>query len=124
MKSSREIHEELLAKYEQELAGLNSYIKELKDRTAEHDTPAEHFAEDLSEAEHNVAYYEDEIARIKKELRGSSDGDDCRDGRDTVLPRTLRQGLGSLLIASLSFIAGAIIGSSLKPRKGGRGDGE
>ena len=124
MQSNREIHEGLLSKYEGELAGLKTYIKELKDRVAEHGTPPEHFEEDLSEAEHNVKYYEDEIARIRKELGRPGDEDDCRDGRDTVLPRTVREGLGSLLIASVSFIAGAILGSSLKPRKGGRGDDE
>lgn len=113
MKSSSDIHEELSAKYERELAGLKSYIKELKDRTAEHGTPAEHFDEDLLEAEHNTKYYEDEIARIKKESGGGGRAE-C----DTILPRTAKQGIGSLIISSISFVAGAILGSRLKSRRG------
>ena len=88
MKTSREIHGELLTKYERELAGLKSYIKELKDTVARHGTEREHFEVDLLEAEHNVTYYEDEIARIKKESGAGGDRDDC----DTVLPRTAKQG--------------------------------
>ncbi len=74
MKSDHEMHEEQLKDYEGQLRSLNSYVSELKDKAAEHGTPGEHFEEDLMEAEHNIKYYEDEIAHIKKLLEEKSDG--------------------------------------------------
>lgn len=59
--------------YAEQLRGLNSYIKELKDKTAQHGTQTEAFADDLMEAEHNVKYYEGEIALIKKLIEGEPD---------------------------------------------------
>lgn len=65
MKANQEMLEEQLKNYEGQLKGLNSYIKEINDKTAEHGTAREHFEGDLIEAEHNVKYYEDAITRIK-----------------------------------------------------------
>ena len=68
MGTERDTLEDTLQDYEQRLRGLNSYLKELKDRVAEHGTPEESLTDDLTEAGHNIAYYEGEIARIKGEL--------------------------------------------------------
>lgn len=74
MNPDRDTLEAQLKEYEGQLRGLNSYVKELKDKTAEHGTESEHFESDLVEAEHNVKYYEDEITRIKGELEQQPDG--------------------------------------------------
>jgi hypothetical protein len=124
MRASRDIHGERLARYEEELKGLKSYIQELKDMTARHGTQPEHFEEDLLEAEHNARYYEEEVARIKEEAGGSAGAGGGQGGRDTILPHTARQGIGSLIISSVSFIAGVLIGSSLRSRKGDKAGGE
>jgi septal ring factor EnvC (AmiA/AmiB activator) len=115
MTAIREALEDQLEKYEQQLASLNSYIKELKDMTERHGTEKEHFDDDLMEAEHNVKYYQDEIARIRKELKGAPSG---KGKKDSILPRTKKQGIGSAIISSISFVAGAILGSKLMSKKG------
>ena len=96
-----------LAEYEQEWRGLNSFITELKATTDKHGTPTEHFAEDLAEAKHNVVYYEGEIARIKK-LLGQPSG---------VLSLSKEHIVGVVIVSSISFVAGWLLGSSLR---GGR----
>jgi hypothetical protein len=106
MSVSRETLEDHLERYEQELRELNSYIAELKAMTDKHDTASEHFAEDLLEAEHNVLFYESEIARIKKLLRGPG----------WRLPQSREAIIGALLISSLSFVAGILIGTQLGGR--------
>lgn len=84
------------------MRGLNSYITELNSMTDKHDTPTEHFTEDLAEAKHNVAYYENEIAWIKTQLGN-------RDGK----PRLRRTPIiGVVIISSISFAAGLLLGSS------------
>lgn len=120
MNDTREMMEDRLEDFEMQLRGLNSFLKELKDRTAEHATDKEHFEEDLLEAEHNVKYYESEIARLKKELGGSYKGADTRTVPDSVLPRTAKQGIGSFVLSSISFISGAVLGSKLKARQGSK----
>ena len=74
MKPDRELLEDQLKNYEEQLRGLNSYVTELKDKTAEHGTEKEHYESDLMEAEHNIEFYEGEIARIKGELEQTPDG--------------------------------------------------
>lgn len=74
MKPDSESLEEQLEEYEGQLRGLNSYVKELKAKTAEHGTEKEHFEGDLTEAEHNIQYYEGEVARIKGLLEQEPDG--------------------------------------------------
>ncbi|HYN85347.1 MAG TPA: hypothetical protein VER32_08850 [Pyrinomonadaceae bacterium] len=119
MKPIRKIHGELLSRYESELAELKSFIRELKARVAEHGTEPEHYAEDLSEAEHNVTYYEGEIARLRAEGGGYGGGG------HTTPPHTSMPGVGSLIVSAISFAAGVLIGSSLRTRRGDtdRGDG-
>lgn len=74
MKASNEMLQEQLKDYEGQFRGLNAYLKELKARVAEHDTPSEHFETDLREAEHNIKYYEGEIARICEQIeKGACD---------------------------------------------------
>jgi uncharacterized protein YegP (UPF0339 family) len=73
MKADHEMLEGHLRDYEGQLRSLTSYVKELKDKTAEHGTDKEHFEGDMTEAEHNIKYYEGEIARIR-ELIGNEPG--------------------------------------------------
>lgn len=123
MKPSRGMLEGQLAEYEEQLRSLRSYIKELKDRTAEHGTSEEHFGADLMEAEHNVQYYESEVARIRGEMSATPKAERAPSGAYGMLPSTTRQGIGSLILTAIGFIAGALIGSRLNSR-GGRRDGE
>lgn len=74
MKADHEMLEGQLADYEGELRGLKSYVKELKDRTAECCTEKEHFEGDLMEAENNIKYYEGEIARIRELIEKEPEG--------------------------------------------------
>ena len=74
MKPHHETTEEQLQDFERELRSLNSYVKELKAKTAEHGTACEHFEGDLMEAEHNIKFYEAEIARIKGQIGEESGG--------------------------------------------------
>ena len=74
MNEDRGMLEDHLERYETQLKSLSSYIKELNDLTTKHGTDHEHFESDLMEAEHNVKYYEDEIARIKKQLSKGGGG--------------------------------------------------
>lgn len=117
MKSSREILNEQLARYEKQLGGIKSYITELKDMTAKHGTEREYFAEDLAEAEHNVMYYEGEIARIKKEVGESPRARSTPAATGAILPQTAKQGLGSFIFSSIGFVAGVLLGARLKSRR-------
>ncbi len=68
MKVSREILEGQLTECERNVRGLNSYITELRGKTAAHGTDPEHYEKDLMEAEHNIKYYEGEMARVRELL--------------------------------------------------------
>ncbi|MCA1634631.1 MAG: hypothetical protein LC802_13300 [Acidobacteria bacterium] len=57
MNTNRGIMENQLEKYEAQLVGLKSFLKELNDKTTEHGTERMHFEEDLWEAEHNIEFY-------------------------------------------------------------------
>jgi uncharacterized protein len=74
MKADHEILEAELKDYEEQLRGLHSYVKELKDKTVKHSTQKEQFEEDLVEAENNIKYYEGEIARIKELIDNEPEG--------------------------------------------------
>ena len=117
MKSSREILDDQLTRYEKQLGGLKSYIKELKEMTAKHDTEQEHFADDLAEAEHNVSYYEGEIARIKREVGESAPAGSAPARADASLPQTAKRGLGSLIFSAIGFVSGMLLASRLKSRR-------
>ena len=102
------------------MKSLNSYIKELKDTTARCGTDKEQFEDDLFKAEQNAHYYEGEVDRIKREMKGTGKAaeETVKEG-DTVLPLTVKQGVSALVVSSISFLAGALFGMKLK---GGRGD--
>ncbi len=71
MKANRAMCEEQVKDYEGQLKGIHSFLKELKDKTDAHGTPPEQVEEDLTEAQHNIEYYEGEIARLKELLAES-----------------------------------------------------
>ena len=121
MKAKRDVLEDQLQEYEQQVRELKSYIKELKDQAARHGTEKSQYEMDLIEAEHNIKYYEGEIARIMKELGGARGGGRPQAG--TILPRTARQGIGSFVFSSIGFIAGAVLGSKMKSKNKDRPDG-
>lgn len=66
MNENRDTLAEQLSNAEAQLRGHRSFVNELKAKTAEHGTAAEHFETDLMEAEHNAEFYEAEVARIKR----------------------------------------------------------
>lgn len=116
--------ENMVEDYELQMKGLNSYIKELTDRTKEHGTDSEHFEVDLMEAQHNVKYYEGEIAHIKKELSEADKTTGTPDDPTTVLQQILKPDIGTLILASVSFVAGAILASQLSSRLGSKDSGD
>lgn len=120
MNNNRGMLEYQLERNEAHLRSLRSYIKELTDRTAEHGTDRAQFEEDLHEAEHNVEYYESETERIKQELGESAKSRRASSATDTVLPSTVKQGIGSLILSSISFAAGTLLGSRMKTRHAGK----
>jgi hypothetical protein len=117
MKANREILEDQQQRYETQLKGLNSYVKELKDMVAKHGTDKSQYEEDLLETEHNIEYYEGEIARVKDEMGKGGRQAPAKGAEDNLLPRTVKQGLGSLIFSSISFVAGAVLGSRLKSQR-------
>jgi hypothetical protein len=117
MKASRELLEDQLFGYEQKLAGIKCYVNELKDKTTKHGTAKEHFHEDLIEAEHNLKFYQGEIEELKRELGSPTKPKETCPAVDSVLPRTKKQGIGSLVISSVSFLAGAVLGSKMRSRR-------
>lgn len=123
MKVKRDVLEDHLQEYEQEVRGLKSYIQALRDTAEKHGTEKSEYEADLIEAEHNVQYYQDEIARIREELGGGSGGGRYPQG-GTLLPRTARECVGSLVFSAIGFVAGAVLVSVMmsktKDREGGR----
>lgn len=73
MKANHEILGDQSKDYAGQLKGLKSYVKELKEKAAEHGTQTEHFEADLIEAEHNIKHYEGEIARISELMEKETD---------------------------------------------------
>jgi hypothetical protein len=120
MGANRGTPDDRLGDYEQRLQGLKSYITELKARAAEHGTDSVHYEEDLLEAEHNLTFYEGEIARIKGTGGGGGGGSSLGGVLGGALPQTLNQSVGTLVLAALCFTAGVLIGSRLLS---GRDDG-
>lgn len=116
MQLNREILEAQLKTYQDKLKSLSSYDKELIAMTAKHSTPKPQYESDLIAAEHNIDFYEAEIARIKQALRGIAPVG--RPGPGTLQPQIKRPGIGSAVVSSISFIAGAVLGSRLKSGKG------
>lgn len=124
MNTDRDTLEDQLQECEQKLGGFKSFIKELTDRAAEHGTDDEHFEEDLHEAKHNVEYYEGAVARIKAELKEHGGSPRPKGGvprpgggGGSILPRPSKPTIESLIISSISFVAGAFLGSKMKSRR-------
>ena len=116
MKPDRATLERQLHTNEQKLNGLKSYLKELNAMCAKHGTEKELCGNDLMEAEHNITYYESQVARIKQELGKLPKKSSYQTGSDSILPQTPKQGIGSLIFSSIGFVAGAILGSKVKSR--------
>jgi hypothetical protein len=85
--------------------------------TAKHSTPKEQYESDLIKAEHNIDFYEAEIARLKKALGASAPVGRTGTVPGTLRPQIKRPGIGSAVFTSISFIAGAVLGSRLKSGK-------
>lgn len=118
MSASRTMLENQLEEYEEKLRGFNSYINELNARAEEHGTDRALFATDLFEAEHNVAFYEGEVARIKGALAHAGGRPPSRGVLRAALPQSVNQGVGVLLLSTLCFAAGVLIGSRLLSNRG------
>ena len=123
MKPTRELLEDHAGKCETELKRLKSFVRELEETAARHGTDEGVLEEDLAEARHNISYYEAELERARSETGGDEGFESApRPGQDSILPRTPRQGAGALILASISLVAGLIIGSQLTSRGGGGPD--
>jgi hypothetical protein len=118
MQTHREILEAQLESYEEKCKSLGSYLTELKATCEKHGTPEDACVSDRSHAAHNAAYYQGEMERIKQELgKGQGLGSTVLPAAGTLLPQTRNQGIGAVLLSSISFVAGALLGSTLKSGK-------
>jgi hypothetical protein len=122
MKPIKETLEDELEDYEDKLKGSTSFLQELKTTTTKLATEPAQYEEDQHEAEHNIKFYEAEIARLKKEVGepGKPAPPKPEPGKPVlggVLPQTPRQGIGSVIFSSIGFVVGALLGSRLKSRK-------
>jgi prefoldin subunit 5 len=125
MKPNRKMLEAQLETDEEQLRGLTSFLKELKTTTAKLGTDKAQFEEDLMETENNIKYYGGEVARIKTEMgKLEKAAPPAQTAVDTVLPHTVKQGIGSLLLSSISFAAGTLLGSKLKSRRNSKEETE
>lgn len=127
MNQTREFLEDQAERYATRLAGLKSFVRTLKETAAKHGTDEAALEGDVTEAEHNISYYEGELERIRAALRGGGRGGGGHVGPrppvyDSVIPRTPRQGAGALILASLGMLAGVLIGSQLASRRRGGAD--
>jgi chromosome segregation ATPase len=118
MKTRYEILNQQLDDDAEDLRGLKSYITELNTMTAKYGTDKAQYEEDLQQAEHNVKYYEAEMGQLKKELGSLPKAE--RPGLGTSRPHTQKPPLSPFIISSISFAAGALLGSRLKCRRRGK----
>ena len=125
MNQTREFLEDQAQRYETQLASLKSFLRTLRETAAKHGTDEAALEGDLEEAEHNISFFEGELARVRAELRGRPGGyvPPRPPAYDSVIPRTPRQGVGALVLASLGMLAGVLIGQQLASRRGGRPGG-
>ena len=127
MKPTRELLENHADDCETQLVRLKAFVHELEEMSARHGTD-ESQLEDLTEARHNISYYEAELERARAEMGGGGGGGfesvPRRPTQDSILPRTPKQGAGALILASIGVIAGLIIGHQLTSRGGGGSDGK
>lgn len=117
MKPNKTMLEDCLQEYEEELKGLNSYVKELKTTTGKLGTDHQQFEDDLMEAEQNIGYYQGEIAGIKDQIGEPAQPGPIKTGPGGPVPQTAKQGIGSIVFSSITFVVGALLGSKLRSRK-------
>lgn len=103
MQADYDMLRDQLDEYQHELRQLNSYINELNTMTAKHGTPTEQVAEELAEAEFNIDFYEGEIASLKQQLHKPA----------LRLPQYREEIIGAVVLSSISFVAGMLLGSIL-----------
>ena len=120
MKARRDVLEDHLQEYERQVTGLKSYVPELRDQADKPGTEKSQYEMDVIEAEHNITFYEGEIARIKKEIGGTRSRPPYA---GTILPRTARQGIGSFVFTAIGFVTGVFLGSQLKSESKDRREG-
>jgi hypothetical protein len=121
MSISRDVLEDQLQNYEMQLRCLKSYMKELNDMADRHGTDREHFESDLFEAQHNVEYYEEEVSRLKGEIRGlKKPSGTTASGPTALLPQTIKQGVGTLVLAAIGFGVGMLLGSQMASGQGSK----
>lgn len=119
MRTSRELLENQLERYENELNETKAYVKELKSTAAAPGgVDEEHFAQHLSEAEHNINYYEGGIKRVKDELRNYSSSGEPRRGLAAILPELPTEGTGAVILLGIGVAVGILIGSAMSGRGG------
>jgi len=119
MTLTRDELESQAAEYQTRLSGLRSYMQELRETASRHGTDESLLQEDLHEAEHNISYYESEIARLRGEIGGApSGGGGAGEGGGQLLQLLGRQGVGALALVSFGFAAGVVVGRLLNTRKG------
>lgn len=116
MKSHREALEDQLENYEEDLRGVSAFAAELKATTAKLGTDPAQFQDDLMEAEHNIKFYEGEIALLKKAL-GTKPKPHPKPSPGPILSHVPKPGIVSVIASSVSFLVGALLGSKLKSRK-------
>lgn len=122
MKPNKEILEDELEDCEDKLKGSASFLQELKTTTTKLATEPAQYEDDQHEAEHNIKFYEAEIARLKAEVGRPSKPappppEPAKPVLGGVLPQTARQGIGSVVFSSIGFVVGALFGSRFKSRK-------
>ena len=91
-------------------------MTELREAASRHGTDEGLLEADLHEAEHNISFYEAELARVRKELDAAPGGGGSTGG--ALLPLTGKQSVGAIALVSLGYAAGVLVGKLLNARKG------
>lgn len=119
MQNNRVILDDALGTCEEKVKGLSSYVRELKTTTAKYDTPIEQYEADLAKAMNDILHYEAEIKLLKNQMPTPSPG--VKSGTvGTLLPKTRNQGIGAVILSSISFAAGTIVGALMNSGKGNK----
>jgi len=117
MKPNKDMLEDQLESHERHLRRLSSYLQELKTTTANCGTAPEQYEQDQIETENNIKFYQAAIFGAKAKIGELAEPEPAKSGPGSILPQTAKQGIGSAVFSSITFIAGALLGSRLKSRK-------